>query len=61
MEAMAMPSLFQARKRKLQAQITKDEIKDVVFSIEPPKAVGLDGPALFYQKFWNIVVNRWNN
>lgn len=51
-----LPTLSEATRQKMLAQITKKEIKETVFSMEPSKAAGPDGfPILFYQKFWSIV------
>lgn len=42
--------------------ITNDEIKHIIFSMKPFKALGVDGyPTLFYQSQWHIVggsINR---
>ncbi|XP_057425675.1 uncharacterized protein LOC130719041 [Lotus japonicus] len=46
----------EAHRRILSTPFTRDEVEEALFQMHPIKAPGLDGfPALFYQKFWNIV------
>ncbi|CAM8888405.1 unnamed protein product [Rhodiola kirilowii] len=42
--------------RVLPEDISDEEVRRAVFSMNPLKAPGLDGfPALFYQKNWNKI------
>ncbi|KAK2661754.1 hypothetical protein Ddye_000328 [Dipteronia dyeriana] len=45
--------------RYLDANFSANEVKRSIFDMFPTKLLGIDGlPALFYQKFWPIVVER---
>ncbi|OAY67972.1 hypothetical protein ACMD2_20736 [Ananas comosus] len=40
----------------LHSTFSEDEVKRTIFASAPEKAPGLDGfPALFYQRFWNLI------
>jgi hypothetical protein len=48
--------LTEMHKDWVAAPFTKDEVVDVINQMHPLKAPGPDGlPALFFQKFWNII------
>ncbi|GMJ07053.1 hypothetical protein HRI_004374500 [Hibiscus trionum] len=50
------PKITTEMNESLLRPFTLDEIKEAVDGMAPLKASGLDGyPAMFYQKFWNIV------
>ncbi|KAK6117950.1 hypothetical protein DH2020_048313 [Rehmannia glutinosa] len=45
--------------QQLQCEFTKDEVTKALFQMFPIKSPGPDGyPALFFQKYWNIVGNK---
>jgi ribonuclease HI len=52
------PKITQEDNDRLEAPITKDELKEALFQMHPDKAPGPDGfnPA-FYQHFWNLCGN----
>lgn len=40
----------------LDIQVTKEEIEEIVFQLDPNKAPRSDGiPTFFYQEYWGIV------
>ena len=50
------PLLTTKELEALAAQITRDEVQNALFQMNPLKALGVDGiQALFFQKHWSVV------
>ncbi|OMO74062.1 hypothetical protein COLO4_26732 [Corchorus olitorius] len=56
LQSINLPTLSPEHLEKLNAPFSEEEVKITIFSKGPLKAPGYDGkPALFFQKFWDIV------